>query len=95
MLTKQKTVKLQKLKLNGFMGVLCTKICFECWLILVFGLHNTVVREAGVEPARPEWTLEPESETSHFIWCQTVLPCIRFFSVFLQILLFSLVFSQI
>ena len=21
-----------------------------------------VVREAGVEPARPEWTLEPESE---------------------------------
>ncbi len=29
---------------------------------LVYGLK--MVREAGLEPARPEWTLEPESSES-------------------------------
>ncbi len=27
-------------------------------------LAPTLVREAGLEPARPEWTLEPESSES-------------------------------
>jgi len=31
------------------------------------------VREAGLEPARPEWTLEPERKKVRFSMCRQVL----------------------
>ena len=46
---QQKTPK--PLKFRGFLGG------------YLFRIHN-MVREAGLEPARPEWTLEPESSES-------------------------------
>ena len=32
--------------------------------IIVSTVGSVMVREAGLEPARPEWTLEPESSES-------------------------------